>query len=87
MQSILENIFHQHDLPPEDKAALQRIATNTGMLKKDFNKWQKKRLLRILDDKNFIAYQQASDGFVNGVRYGVMFMIEVLYDQSGDIAD
>lgn len=87
MQSILENIFRQYDLPLEDKATLQRIATNTGMLKKDFNKWQKKRLLRIMDDKNFIAYQQASDSFVSGVRYGVMFMIEVLHKQSVDIAD
>ena len=40
MQSILEDLFFQHDLAQEkDKAALQRIASNAGMLKKDFNKW------------------------------------------------
>jgi len=42
MRSILENLYHQHNFAQEkDKAALQRIAANTGMLKKNFSKWQK----------------------------------------------
>jgi len=88
MRSILENLFHQHDvIKKTDKAALQRIASNSGMLKKDFNKWQKKILLRIIDDKNLIAYQQANNSFANGVRYGVMFMIEVFNENSLDVDD
>ncbi|MCL2562841.1 MAG: hypothetical protein FWE08_02250 [Oscillospiraceae bacterium] len=86
MGSILENLFYQHDFTQEtDRAALQRIATNTGMLKKDFNKWQKKRLLHIIDDKNLLAAQRANNSFVSGVRYGVMFMVEVFNGNSDDI--
>jgi len=78
MQSILDDLFFQMDLlRKEDPVVLQRIATNAGMLKKDFNKWQKKRLLRILDDKDLLADQQASDSFASGVRYGVRLMVEV----------
>jgi len=84
MPSILENIFYQHYRAQEkDPASLQRIATNTGMLKKDFNKWQKKRFLHIIDDKDLLAYQQANDSFAYGVRYGILFMLEAL--QANDI--
>jgi len=86
MQSILETLFHQHDVAHEkDKAALQRIAANTGMLKKDFNKWQKKRLLRIIDDKDLLADQRAKNSFARGVRYGAMFMVEVFMEQGQDL--
>ena len=84
MSSILEDLFIQHDLAREkDKAALQRIAANTGMLQKDFNKWQKGRLIHIIDDKDFLADQQAYDSFANGVRYGVLFMAEVFSEKIG----
>jgi len=82
MQSILETLFYRHDFAREqDKAALQRIAANTGMLKKDFNKWQKERLLYILDDKDLLAAQRASDSFASGVRFGVMLMVEVFCEK------
>ena len=88
MRSILEDLFHQHDLIKEmDKATLQRIATNSGMLKKNFNKWQKKILLRLIDDKDAIAAQQASNSFASGVRYGVMFMVEVFNEKGIDVDD
>ena len=78
MSNILDDLFYQHGLTQDkDKAALQRIATNTGMLKKDLNKWQKKRFLRIIDDKNLLADQQANDSFASGVRFGVLLMVEV----------
>jgi len=48
------------------------------MLKKDFNKWQKRLLLCIEDDKNLIAEKWAADSFAQGVRYGVMFMLEII---------
>jgi len=81
MLSILDDLFYQHHrIQEEDKAALQRIATNTGMLKKGFNKWQKKRFLHIIDDKDLLAYDQANNSFANGVRYGVMLMMEVFQE-------
>jgi len=83
MSSILENLFYQHDSARQvDAATLQRIAANTGMLKKGFNKWQKKRLLHIIDDKDWIAYERACDSFASGVRYGALFMLEVLGNSS-----
>jgi len=86
MQSILETLFFNHNFAQEQSAAaLQRIATNTGMLKKDFNKWQKKRLLHILDDKDLLAEQRANDSFASGVRFGVMFMFEVFSEKGASI--
>jgi len=87
MQSILESLFHQYDFTQEaDTATLQRIATNTGILNGDFNKWQKEIFLSITDDKDLIASQRANDSFANGVRYGVMFMIEI-FNEKGIIGD
>ena len=81
MQSILDGLFYQHYLTQEkDQAVLQRLASNTGMLKKDFNKWQKKRFLDIIDDKDLLAFEQANDSFVSGVRCGVLFMMEVFQE-------
>jgi len=57
------------------------------MLKKDFNKWQKKRLLHLLDDKDLLAEQRASDSFASGVRFGVIFMIEVFGEKGAGIDD
>ena len=88
MQSILETLFYNHNsAKKQNKAALQRIAANTGMLKKDFNKWQKKRLLHLLDDKDLLAEQRASDSFASGVRFGVIFMIEVFGEKGAGIDD
>ena len=83
MQSILETLFGQHNLAREpDPAALQRIASNAGMLKKGLNPWQKKRLLGIIDDKDLLAYQWASESFVSGLRFGILLMSAVLDEQS-----
>jgi len=87
MKNILQEIFYQEDFKiltnNRDPEILQRIATNSGMLKKDFNKWQKKILLRIIDDNDLLACNRANDNFISGVRYGVMFMIEALYKGGG----
>ena len=81
MRSIMENLFDQHNLGRDRYAnELQDIATNAGMLKKDFNKWQKKRLLRIIDDKDSIAESWAVASFTEGVKFGVKFMTEVFND-------
>jgi len=79
MQDILEHLFRTHR-PKRDKYTeeINRIAANEGMLKKDFNKWQRVRLLDIIDDKDLIAAKWAEDSFSEGVRYGVRFMVEAL---------
>jgi len=83
MSSILEHLFYQHDcVRKADAAALQRIAANSAALKKDFSKRQKKILLGIIDDKDSIAYDRACDSFASGVRYGVLFMLEILDEPS-----
>jgi len=88
MQSILDDLFYQHyRIQEKDPAALQRIATETGMLKKDFNNWQKTRLRRLIDDKDLLAYEQANNSFASGVRYGVRFMLEVFSANDATIAD
>ena len=80
MPSILEDLFYQHDRGrKKDPVILQRIATNMGMLEKDFSDWQEMRLLDIIDDKNLLAWQWADDSFANGVRYGVQLMVEVFH--------
>ena len=82
MGSILENLFGQQNLH-EDKYLdeIGRINCNRGMLKKDFNKWQKKRLLRIIDDKDLIAEKWAIDSFSESVRFGIKFMIEIFANE------
>ena len=78
MEKILENLFYQHNSGQERYAEQrQRISANSGMLKKDFNKWQKKILLRMVDGEGEIADKWAADSFAEGVQYGVMFMMEV----------
>ena len=81
MPSILDTLFYQHARThKEDPAVLQRIATNTGMLKKNFNKWQRVRLLRIIDDKDQLAWQHAHTSFKTGARFGIQLMLEVFAD-------
>ena len=84
MQSILEQLFERQ---PTDKNKysdeLQKIACNKALLKKNFNKWQKKRLLQIEDNLGLIADGQAFENFSEGVRVGVNFMIEI-FDKKED---
>ena len=88
MRSILENLFCEYDCTYEkDQALLQRIATNTELLEKDFNNRQQERFLDMIDDKDFLAVQQASDSFASGLRYGVLFMIEVFSEKGAAIDD
>ena len=79
MEKTLEYLFKQYK-PDLEKYSdeTQRINQNKGMLKKNFNKWQRKIFLHIEDDKDLIAEKWAFDSFVQGVRCGALFMTEVL---------
>ena len=82
MNNILENLFNQQNLNSNKYInEIQRISSNKGMLKKDFNKWQKKIFLRIIDDKDLITEKWAADSFSEGVRFGIKFMIEIFADE------
>jgi len=77
--NILENLFYQHKFNESQyHEEWQRILTNQGMLKKSFNKWQKKMLILIIDDQGLITEKMAMDSFASGVKFGVKFMIEAL---------
>jgi len=82
MKNILQEIFHKHDMEffrnMQAPAVLQRIASNESMLTKDFNKWQRKMMLRITDDNDELSDSRAKEHFMFGVQYDVKFMIEVL---------
>ena len=79
MQKILEDLFDQYNSGRDKyKEEVQRIDCHKGMLKKDFSKRQKTLLLKIEDDKDLIAAKWAVDSFSEGVRCGVLFMMEVL---------
>jgi len=80
--NILENLFdqqnsHRTKYPNE----IKEITCNMGMLKKDFTKWQKKRLLRIIDNKDLIAEKWAVDSFSKGMSLGIKLMIEIFADE------
>ena len=82
MEKILENLllskyrFNERQYPEE----WRRILTNRGMLKKGFNKWQKRRLMCIMNDYGLIFENVSIDSFEAGVRYGVKFMTEVFHN-------
>jgi len=83
MKSILEELFDQQNLNRNKYLnEIQRINMNKGLLKKDFNNWQRKLLLRITDDKDLIAEKWATESFSQGVRFGIGFMIEVFFNES-----
>lgn len=53
-----------------------RLRSNEALLKRDFSKWQKKVLLRIIDDKNLICEKISLDSFENGLRLGLKLATE-----------
>ena len=84
MRKILVDLFNQcNSGSGKYKEEIHRIDCHKGMLKKNFSKWQKRMLLYIEDDKDLIAEKWAVDSFSEGVKWGVMFMIEVLCNDDG----
>ena len=54
MRNIIGNLFVRHNLEQNRYIdEQQRLAANKDMLLKGLNKWQKRQLLRIMDDKDF----------------------------------
>lgn len=57
----------------------QRIQSNLGMLRKTLNRYQRKLLLRIIDDHDLINEKTAKDNYASGFRTVTKIMIESLY--------
>lgn len=57
----------------------QSIRSDLGMLRKTLNRRQKKLLLRIVDDSNYLLEKAAFDNFENGFRLAAKLMFESLY--------
>jgi hypothetical protein len=75
--------FYQKPATPEEK---RRLQSNISLLKRNFSNWQKKILLRIIDDKDLICAIIAQDSFEQGFRLGIKLMNE-LYNPKGGISD
>lgn len=82
MNQLYRN-FYNHPDTAEEK---QRLQSNTALLKRNFSKWQKKILLRIIDDKDLICTIVTKDSFEQGFRLGVKLTTEI-YNPKGGISD
>ncbi|MBT2740741.1 DUF6809 family protein [Bacillus sp. ISL-77] len=75
--------FYQKPATPEGK---RRLQSNISLLKRNFSNWQKKILLRIIDDNDLICAIIAQDSFEQGFRLGIKLLTEV-YNPKGGISD
>lgn len=86
MPQIIEQLYRGFYQKPTTEEEKQRLQSNTSLLKHNFSKWQKKILLRIIDDKDLICAIIAQDSFEQGFRLGVKLTTEV-YNHKGGISD
>lgn len=86
MPQIIERLYCSYYQKPAALEEKQRLNSNINLLKRNFSKWQKKILLRIIDDKDLICSIIAQDSFEHGFRLGVKLTTEV-YNPKGGISD
>ncbi len=86
MQQIIEQLYRNFYQKPNTAEEKQRLQSNISLLKRNFSKWQKKILLRIIDDKDLICSTVSKDSFEQGFRLGVKLTTEV-YQPKGGISD
>lgn len=79
---LYQNFYQRIDTTEEK----QRLQSNTALLKRNFSKWQKKILLRIIDDKDLICAIVTRDSFEQGFRLGIKLTTEV-YNHKGGTSD
>lgn len=82
MQNIIETLYDTHvksspNCDSDYTAALHRVSSNQGTLKKDFSKYQKRLLLHIIDDKDLICEIETHRHFTEGFRLGMHLMCEM----------
>lgn len=86
MAWMIERLYDSFYRWPKLVEEKRRLCSNEAMLKRDFSKWQKKILLRIIDDKNLICEKVSLDSFEKGLRLGLMLATEV-YELKGVPSD
>ena len=84
MPQIIEQLYCGFYQKPDTRKEKQRLQSNISLLKRNLSKWQKKILLRIIDDKDLICAIVAQDSFEQGFRLGVKLTTEV-YNTKGGI--
>ena len=82
MEQLYDSFYRQPNLMEEER----HICSNEALLKRHFSRWQKKILLRIIDDKNLICEKTSLDSFENGFRLGVKLTTEI-YEFNGVSSD
>ena len=82
IERLYDNFYRLPNLMDEE----QRICSNEALLKRCFSKWQKKILLRIIDDKNLVCQKTSLDSFEKGFRLGVKLTTEI-YEFNGVPSD
>ena len=86
MPQIIEQLYYSFYKRPINDEENRRLQSNTALLKRNFSKWQKKILLRIIDDKDLICAITTKDSFEQGFQLGVKLTTEV-YNPKGGISD
>ena len=86
MPQTIERIYCSFYKRPDTAEERRRLQSNISLLKRNFSKWQKKILLRIIDDKDLICSIIAQDSFEQGFRLGVKLTTEI-YQPKGGISD
>lgn len=86
MPQIIEQLYRSFYHKPATLEEKQRLNSNISLLKRNFSKWQKKILLRIIDDKDLICTSIAQDSFEQGFRLGAKLTTEV-YNSKGGRSD
>lgn len=86
MARMIERLYDSFYRRPKLVEEERRLCSNEALLKRDFSKWQKKILLRIIDDKNLICEKVSLDSFEKGLRLGLMLATEV-YELKGVPSD
>lgn len=83
MPQIITQLYRSFYNQPNTTKENQRLQSNTALLKHDFSKWQKKILLRIIDDKDLICAIVTRDSFEQGFRLGVKLTSEICNPKGG----
>ncbi|WP_195985245.1 DUF6809 family protein [Clostridium sp. D33t1_170424_F3] len=77
MVQMIEELYNSFYRQPKFMEEDRRLHANEALLKKNFSKWQKKILLRIIDDKNLVCDKTSLDSFAAGFCFGQRLATEV----------
>ena len=85
MPQITAQLYKLFFRKPRLAEETQRLNSNIGLIRKSLSKWQRKILLRIIDDKDLIYSMLLQESFEQGFRLGAMLTTE-LYESTGGVS-